>query len=108
LTPLANTQKKCRIANLDVKSLENTPKSFGKTQKSGNLLKIKRILIPTYQLSRGPVFNLACQGGRFAPLPFVSNATDGNQCAGVPSYTYAGFFSRSIKIRSLLEYVYAG
>jgi len=50
-------------------------------------------------------FNLACQGGSH-PFP-VSNTTDCDQCACEPNYTYAGF-SRSIKIRGLSEYVYAG
>jgi len=31
-----------------------------------------------------------------------------DQCAWVSNHTYAGFFSRSIKLRGLLEYVNAG
>ena len=31
-----------------------------------------------------------------------------DQCAWVSNYAYAGFFSYSIKLRGLLEYVYAG
>jgi len=31
-----------------------------------------------------------------------------DQYGGVSNYTYAGFFSRSIKLRSLLEYIDAG
>ena len=30
-----------------------------------------------------------------------------DQCARVSNYTYAGFFSRSIKLRGLLEYIVA-
>jgi len=53
--------------------------------------------------------NLTCQEeGGLQNLPLVSNATDSNKCTSVPSYTYVGFISRSIKIRSLLEYVHAG
>ena len=31
-----------------------------------------------------------------------------DQCGGVSNYTYAGFFSRSIKLRGLLDYIDAG
>jgi len=43
------------IANPDVKSQENTSKNLRKTQRNSKLLKNKRILIPTYKLSGGPV-----------------------------------------------------
>jgi len=46
--------------------------------------------------------------GLFSPLPPVSYATDCDQRALVSNYTYAVFFSQSIKIRGLLEYVYVG
>jgi len=52
----------------DYTKIINHRKILRKTQKN-NLLKSKRILKPKYKLSGAKLLHLACQEGRFAPLP---------------------------------------
>jgi len=47
----------------------NHRKILRKTQKNNNLLITKRILKPKYKPRGARCLHLACQGGRFAPLP---------------------------------------
>jgi len=73
------------------KSLHNR-KVLRKIQKN-NPLKTKRILKPKFKLSGVQFLHLACQVERFAPLA---------------SRQLCHWFSHSIKLRGLLENVYAG
>ena len=74
-----DSESRCKITG-------KTPKNFRKTQKKPQQPTENQKNINTdIQAKWGPFFNLACQGGRFASLPPVSNATDWDQCAWVPT-----------------------
>jgi len=62
----------------------NNQKILRKSQKINNLLKTKRIQNMKYKLMGRPVFHVACQVGRFFPLPAVSYAT---ACVTLKSHT---------------------
>jgi len=53
----------------------NTGKYSENAENNNNLLKPKIILKSKFKLSGGPAFTLACEGGRFVPLPPVSYTT---------------------------------